>query len=171
MKKTKWFDRKFPSIEDVGILPYIIERLTGTPARLEEISFGLNNDFLCHKFQNKWSIKEHTGHFSDMEPLWLGRIEDFINNKTELRAADLTNSATHNANHNAADIVLLQKNFRLLRNEFVIKLNSLTEEQVFFSSLHPRLKIPMRPVDHAAFVAEHDDHHLLLIRELVKSMI
>ena len=36
MKRTNWFDRKFSPIEDNGILPCIIERLEGTPARLAE---------------------------------------------------------------------------------------------------------------------------------------
>lgn len=33
--------------------------------------------------------------------------------------------------------------------------------------LHPRLKMPIRLVDHLYFVAEHDDHHLARIWELV----
>jgi hypothetical protein len=32
---------------------------------------------------------------------------------------------------------------------------------------HPRLKTPMRLVDHFYFVAEHDDHHLARIWELL----
>jgi hypothetical protein len=35
------------------------------------------------------------------------------------------------------------------------------------SILHPRLRTPMRLVDHLYFVAEHDDHHLARIWELV----
>jgi len=34
---------------------------------------------------------------------------------------------------------------------------------------HPRLKVPMRLVDHLYFVAEHDDHHLARIEELIDS--
>jgi hypothetical protein len=33
--------------------------------------------------------------------------------------------------------------------------------------LHPRLKQPMRLVDHVYFVAEHDDHHLAMMYELL----
>jgi hypothetical protein len=33
--------------------------------------------------------------------------------------------------------------------------------------LHPRLKMPMRAIDHLYFVAEHDDHHLAHIERLV----
>jgi hypothetical protein len=35
------------------------------------------------------------------------------------------------------------------------------------SLLHPRLKEPMRLVDHLFFVAEHDDHHLAWIWKLI----
>jgi hypothetical protein len=37
------------------------------------------------------------------------------------------------------------------------------------ASLHPRLKTPMRLVDHLYFVAEHDDHHLAHIWGLINA--
>jgi hypothetical protein len=46
---------------------------------------------------------------------------------------------------------------------------SLTDEQLERAALHPRLKTPMRIVDLAYFVAEHDDHHLARVRELMQS--
>ena len=49
-------------------------------------------------------------------------------------------------------------------------LEQLTEEQIFLSALHPRLKTPMRTIDLFLFVADHDDHHLARITELVKLM-
>jgi hypothetical protein len=36
---------------------------------------------------------------------------------------------------------------------------------------HPRLKTPMRLVDHLYFAAEHDDHHLARIWELVEGKV
>jgi hypothetical protein len=36
-----------------------------------------------------------------------------------------------------------------------------------FTSLHPRLKVPMNVIDLAYFVAEHDDYHLVRISELL----
>jgi len=111
-------------------------------------------------------IKEEIGHLSDLEPLWLGRLEDLINGLTELRVTDLTNQKTHTANHNATDIKILLQRFREHRERFVRSLLHLTEEQLSHSSLHPRLKTPMRIIDLAYFVAEHDDHHLACIREL-----
>lgn len=169
MKRTEWFKRTFPAIEDNGLLPTIIERLSGTPGRVEEILGRLDPDLLTLKPDGKWSIKEEIGHLGDLEPLWYGRVEDLVNGATELRVADLTNQLTHNADHNAAKTITLLQRFREQRQSFVDKLLLLTDEQMERSALHPRLKTPMRIVDLAYFVAEHDDHHLARVRALILS--
>ncbi|MGZ3763133.1 MAG: DinB family protein [Mucilaginibacter sp.] len=167
MKKTEWFNRKFPLIEDNGILPSIIERLSGTPVRVEEMVSGIKPDLILLKPDGKWSIKEEIGHLSDLEPLWLARVDDLADGLFELRPADLTNQKTHAANHNATDLKILLKQFRDQRAQFVNKLIGLNDKQLTNSSLHPRLKTPMRIVDLAYFVAEHDDHHLACIRGIL----
>ena len=171
MKQTKWFERKFSLIEDDGLLPSIIERLAGMPARVEEMVKGLSYKSLIFKPENKWSIKEVVGHLSDLEPLWIGRVDDLIDRQNELRAADLSNQKTHNANHNTTDINFLLKRFRHLRSQFVAKIQNLTEEQLLYFSLHPRLKTSMRVIDLAYFVAEHDDHHASHIRNIINQEI
>jgi uncharacterized damage-inducible protein DinB len=168
MQRTEWFKRKFPLIEDNGIFPSIIERLTGTPARLEEITKGLPGDLLTIKPAGKWSIKEEIGHLSDLEALWSSRADDFVNRLPELTVADLTNRKTHEANHNAASLKQLLSCFRQIRKDFVGKLLRLDDVQLEHTALHPRLKTPMRVVDLAYFVAEHDDHHLAAIREIMR---
>ncbi|MGZ3874160.1 MAG: hypothetical protein ACXVJD_14655, partial [Mucilaginibacter sp.] len=62
MQKTEWFNRKFPVMDDNGLLPAIIERLSGTPARIEETAANLNAGLLTLKTNDKWSIKEEIGH-------------------------------------------------------------------------------------------------------------
>lgn len=168
MQRTEWFKRKFPLIEDNGILPSIIERLSGTPARIEEITRGLSAALLTLKQGDKWSIKEQIGHLSDVESLWIGRLDDLINGLTELRIADLTNQRTHTANHNATEVQTLQQGFREQRQAFVNKLRGLNGEQLHNTALHPRLKTPMRIIDLAYFVAEHDDHHVASVREIIE---
>jgi uncharacterized damage-inducible protein DinB len=167
MKKTEWFNRKFPLIEDNGILPAIIERLAGTPARLEEITGNLGLSVLVANPDAKWTIKEEAGHLSDLEPLWLGRLDDLINGLEELRPTDLTNQLTHKANHNATDMSELLLRFRKLRQKLVSQLILLHDAQLTHTALHPRLRTPMRIIDLAYFVAEHDDHHLARIREIM----
>jgi uncharacterized damage-inducible protein DinB len=168
MQKMEWFKRKFAIIEDNGILPSIIERLSGTPARIEEIAGELKPDTLTLKPEGKWSVKEEIGHLSDLEPLWLGRLDDLINGLVELRTADLTNQKTHTANHNATEIKKLLQGFREQRQIFVNNLIGLNDEELLKSSLHPRLKTPMKIIDLAYFVAEHDDHHLASVREILR---
>lgn len=128
----------------------------------------LDPDLLTLKQDEKWSIKEEIGHLADLEPLWSGRIDDLVNGAMELRAADLTNQATHTADHDATKTVELLQRFREQRQAFVDKLLALTDEQLERSALHPRLKTPMRIIDLAHFVAEHDDHHLARVREIVR---
>jgi len=38
------------------------------------------------------------------------------------------------------------------------------------SSIHPRLNQPMRPIDMAQFILEHDEHHIETIKELIKKL-
>lgn len=168
MQKTEWFNRKFPIIEDNGILPSIIERLCGTPARIDEITAHLQPALLTLKVNGKWTIKEEIGHLSDLEPLWLGRLDDLVNGVPELRAADLTNQKTHTANHDTTELKTLLQGFRKQRELFVTGLLNLNDDLLLNSSLHPRLKTPMRIIDLAYFVAEHDDHHLASVREILR---
>lgn len=43
-----------------------------------------------------------------------------------------------------------------------------TEQDLEKSAIHPRLGTPMKLIDLAFFVAEHDDHHLAQITALIK---
>jgi uncharacterized damage-inducible protein DinB len=166
MKQINWFERRFEFTSHPPTFPALLERLIGTPARIEEKLKGIDNRFQAVKVDNKWSILEHIGHLSDLEPLWQGRLDDILQGRTELRATDLNNTQTDLANHNAREVEALVREFRTLRNTTLRALESLTEEQIFLSALHPRLRTPMRTIDLFLFVAEHDDHHLARMSEL-----
>ncbi len=83
-----------------------------------------------------------------------------------MSSADLANRKTHDAHHNARSIVDLLAEFRRARIALVDRLEILRADDFSRTSLHPRLKAPMRLVDHLYFIAEHDDHHLARIWEL-----
>ena len=168
MKKVKWFERSFDFSKDQNIFPSIIERLRGTPARLEEKFKFIPFEILETKIHGTWSIKENAGHLTDLEPLWQGRLEDIKNGQIEMRPTDLANRKTDEANHNAKPIEKLLKDFREIRERTIVLIENLDEETIFKSALHPRLKTPMRTMDLFLFVAEHDDHHLARITELVR---
>jgi len=170
MKKVKWFERSFDFSKAQNIFPSIIERLRGTPARLEEKFKSIPLEILETKVDNTWSIKENVGHLTDLEPLWQGRLEDIKNGEMEMRPTDLANRKTDEANHNTQSIEKLLSDFRAVRELTIALIENLDEETIFKSALHPRLKTPMRTMDLFLFVAEHDDHHLARITELVKTL-
>jgi uncharacterized damage-inducible protein DinB len=148
----------------------IVERLRGTPVRIEEKLQGMSPALLTKRVGDTWSIQENIGHLLDLEDLWMGRLEDFLAGAKELRPADLTNRATHEGNHNDKAIGELTGAFRSRRLEFVDRLDGLDEAQVSAEALHPRLKQPMRVIDLCFFTAEHDDQHLARITELIKQL-
>ncbi|WP_197076663.1 DinB family protein [Hymenobacter terrenus] len=125
------------------------------------------SELLSIRVNNSWTIKENIGHLTDLEPLWQGRLEDILKGQTELRPTDLQNTRTTEANHNLTPVKKLLAAFRQTRVETLQLLRGLNEEQVFMRALHPRLKTPMRTMDLFLFVAEHDDHHLPKITELM----
>lgn len=168
MKQVNWFDRTFDFHSSQQIFPSIMERLAGTPARLEEKCKTISPATLIKRVENTWTIKENIGHLGDLEPLWQGRLEDILSGKKELRPTDLQNAATSEANHDAVALEELLFRFRQVRKTTVEMLERVGEEQVFMSALHPRLQTPMRLIDLFVFVADHDDHHLARITELTK---
>jgi uncharacterized damage-inducible protein DinB len=162
-----WFERKFDFSFPVELYPNLVTRLRGTPARLEETLRSHPSENLLRKAPGKWSAQEHAGHLADLEPLWLARVENFTAGGTELTIADLKNQKTHEANHNARPLDQILSDFRKARLALVNRAEALDPELFRRTMLHPRLKKPMRLVDHLYFVAEHDDHHLAVIWELI----
>jgi uncharacterized damage-inducible protein DinB len=164
---TKWFERKFEFSFPVELYPDLCVRLRGTPARLEEMVRGCPGDRLVQAPQGKWSAQEHVGHLADLEPLWMARVEDYLADRSQLTTADLTNRRTHEANHNARAVEEILADFRRARLHLADRLDRL-EPALFARTLpHPRLKVPMRMVDHLFFVAEHDDHHLAIVWQMI----
>lgn len=154
MQQTKWFERKFDFNSKQNIFPSIIERLAGTPARLDEKLKSIPEKILAERIDNTWAIKENIGHLIDLEPLWQGRLEDILNGETEMKPTDLQNRKTTEANHNAVATEELLKDFRQIRMRTIAMIERLNEEQIFKSAMHPRLKTPMRMMDLFLFVAE-----------------
>lgn len=168
MEQTAWFKRKFDFSYQENILPSTLERLDGTIHRLRHKTLDLSSDLLTAQHDGKWSILEHIGHLSDLEPLWQGRLEDILSGQEFLRPADLENNKTHQAGHNSRKLEDLLAEFESLRLATLTALRAISPEDVFRSSKHPRLKSDMRTMDLFLFVAEHDDHHLAAISSLIK---
>jgi hypothetical protein len=167
VQQTKWTDRKFAYDFPIGVLPCIVERFRGTPARLEEIVRSLSPAVCTDRAGESWSIQEHAGHLLDLEDLNMMRVDDFHSGKEILTAADITNRKTFEAFHNARAMQTILAEFRRKRMALVQRLEQFNDTEAGRTSLHPRLKTPMRVVDWLYFMCEHDDHHLANIRQRI----
>lgn len=161
-----WFERKFGFSFPVEVWPNLCARLRGTPVRLEEALRGWAREVLVRKPEGKWSAQEHAGHLVDLEALWLARVEDYVADGEQLSMADLRNRKTDEANYNARELEEILAEFRVARERLLERVEKLDPVLFARAIVHPRLKTPMRLVDHLYFVAEHDDHHLARIWEL-----
>jgi len=169
MVRPLWFERKFDFSFPVELYPEIIERLRGTPARIDERVRDVSPALLTRRDADKWSIQENIGHLLDLDELFAGRFEDYERGLERLRAADLLNQKTHQAQHNRRPVEEILREFRHGRLALVARLESQSPEYFHRTALHPRLNTPMRVTDLLYFVAEHDDHHLARISELLLS--
>ena len=164
--KMRWTDRTFQFTMPVELFPTVAERLRGTPARLEEKVRSLSPAVLTRRDGEAWSMQEHLGHLLDLDELHLGRLDDYLAGAESLRAADMQNKKTHDADHNRREVKHLLQDFRRERRRLVERIESFSLDQLKRSAVHPRLRLPMRAFDMAWFVAEHDDHHLARMTEL-----
>ena len=163
----RWFDRKFELGLGTDAAQELLARLARTPERLDDAVRGLTSEILTRRRDGKWSIQENAGHLFDLESLWDQRLDDYDAGATELHAADLENRKTHEAHHNERPIADILADFRAVRRRIVERLTRMSPAELARTSLHPRLRQPMSVVNLCYFVAEHDDHHLRTIDELV----
>jgi uncharacterized damage-inducible protein DinB len=168
MSTSKWFERKFDFSFGVDEYTNICQRLQQAPAVLETVLLTIPEQLLSHQPGGTWSIKEHTGHLSVLEPLWRARIQDIIDKKPVLTPADLNNSATSEAGFNKFNITELAQRFAEERKQTLSLLESININDHTHTSLHPRMQQPMRMIDILYFTAEHDDHHIMVVREIGK---
>ncbi|MHC4100033.1 MAG: DinB family protein [Planctomycetota bacterium] len=166
--RVPWTERTFHFDFPADLYPELLERLRGTPARAEEIARSVPPYLLARRDGDTWSIQENLAHLADVESLFTGRLDDFDAGAEMLRPADMTNRATHEADHNARPIASVLSDLRACREALVARLEALPPSDFAREALHPRLNKPMRVVDMMLFQAEHDDYHFARIRELIR---
>ena len=98
--RTEWIKRRFYFELPLGMYGNVVERVRGTPARLEDLTRGLSQEILTRRDGDKWSIQEQAGHLLDIGELEMKRLDEFEAGSETLSAADMSNQLTHEANHN-----------------------------------------------------------------------
>ena len=167
IQQTPWFHRSFHFDFPVGLFPVIFSRLEGSIFRLYSLLSNADDE-LCSYNANGWSVKEHVGHLFDLEELWWKRLQDFQQGRAVLTTADLTNKKTKEAGHNEKLLEKLVEQFTFERQKILETVYGFDETLLLRTSVHPRLKQPMRLIDSLYFVAEHDDHHISAISNLLR---
>jgi hypothetical protein len=166
MKKLEWFERNFAFNIPPGMLPFLIDRLEGTIVRLGHKITDQSDSALSHKLDGKWSIKQNIGHLAEVDEVALRRIDEMVNGVSPMSPAVFEPKQDYNSQP-VADVFNF---FRKNRLENLRRYESLSEVDLLRSALHPRLNVDMNPVDLAFFDAEHDDHHLVRITEILKAL-
>src|SRR5688572_25187447 len=100
MQRMPWINRRFHFEIPPGWMPNVLERLQGTGTRIQQITNGISDSLASFQPNEKWSIKQHIGHLTDLETLHTGRVSDFIFREPILRPADMANEKTNLAGHN-----------------------------------------------------------------------
>lgn len=170
VKRIRWIERKFNFDAPPGMFPVFVERLRGTLPRLKDTTAQFTEEKLEQRVNNGWSIKEHIGHLIDLEELHSNRVDQLMTSVSILQPADMTNKKTYLADHNDSSLKSLLDTFEKTRNDFISKLKDFDEFDAIRSATHPRLGKPMRMIDLVFFAAEHDDHHLTVIREIAETI-
>lgn len=165
MKKLEWFERKFSFGLPLGMLPFLLERLSGAILRLDAKVSHLSDDILSKQLDGKWSIKQNIGHLAEVDEIANKRIDEMAMGISPMSPAVFEPKADYN-NMTIGEVLDIFNNNRKLNLE---KYHALELTAMSKQSLHPRLKVMMNPVDLAFFDAEHDDHHLVRINEILKT--
>ena len=165
-----WTELKFDFTAPAGKYPALVERLAGTPTRLEEKLHDAPLMVLVQPYNNGWSMLEHAGHLIDLEMLLTQRLDDFEQGVEVLSPADMSNQRTNEANYNDSDVKTILKTFRKVRTATIERLNGYDEAMVLRTAMHPRLNTPMRLIDLVLFFAEHDDHHLAKMTQIEREL-
>ena len=167
MSLSKWFERKFEFNFDVEQYSVIYQRLQQAPETLNTFLQNIPEPILIHQPDGKWSVKEQLGHLALLEPLWRTRIHDILEKKPVLTPTDLDNKKTSEAGFNFYTIAELLQHFADERKETLSLLDSINLKDQQGTSLHPRMQQPMRIIDIMYFTAEHDDHHMGVMQEML----
>jgi hypothetical protein len=162
MKTLNWFERIFTFGLPKEMLPFYLERLEGSIYRIEAKVKNVHDKVLSEKYNGKWSIKENIGHLAEIDLISNKRIDEMRSG-----AEVLSPAVFEPKDYNPWPVEKVVAFFREARQSNLDKYKSISETDLLKASTHPRLKVRMTPIDLAFFDAEHDDHHILKISEII----
>jgi hypothetical protein len=167
MKRIEWFERKFTFGYPLGMLPFFLERLDGTITRLEKKISGVPEHILAEKLDRKWSVKQNIGHLGEVGEISVKRMDEMQRGVSPMSPAVFEPKQEYDAQP-VNEVLAYFKSVRFMNMQ---KYRTITEADLLKTSLHPRLKVEMNAIDLALFEAEHDDHHIVRINEILQTLL
>ena len=161
-----WFERNLKFGHPKEMLPFYLERLEGTIVRIQAKVKGISDSTLSEKLNGKWSVKQQIGHLAEVDEIANKRLDEMVAGITPMSPA-----VFEPQDYNLWPIEKVLDLFKTNRLKNLKKYQSLSEADLLKPSLHPRLKVMMTPVDLAWFDAEHDDHHLVKMNEILHELV
>jgi uncharacterized damage-inducible protein DinB len=163
MEKMPWFERSFQFGLPAGMLPFYLERLEGTVARLRAKTNDISEEALSNMLNGKWSVKQNIGHLAEVDEISGKRIHEMIEGVPTMSPAVFEPRSDYSEQPIREILNLFSRN----RKASIDRFRQLSKIELEKSAIHPRLKVKMTPIDLAWFDAEHDDHHLVRINEIL----
>lgn len=166
LERPRWPDRRFAFVYPPWMLSDFVERLRGLVPRLAPLLDRVDHDVAHRQVDGTWSIAQNVGHLADVEDLWQERLQDLRERKAAYTPAVPARFQAAAERHVGRALSAIVTELAQKRQALVDALASAPADLQRASAHHDRLQCSMRLVDCAQFYAEHDDHHLLRIREL-----
>ena len=168
MRPVPWSERELAFGRETAELPVLLERIRGTPARIMELVAHTAPERLALRRQGSWSVQEHIAHLLVLQDRLEQRLDDFAACRSVLCTIDLADQGSLLRGHGKRPLGDLIEEFRLKRLYFVDRVLALDDMAMAHRAAHPCRTLSMGLADQVFFVAEHDDHHLAVMRHLAQ---
>jgi len=163
-----WEKRTLSFGRSTDELPVLLERVLGTAARLTDLTAHEPVERLSLRRQGSWSVMEHIGHLIFLQDRMDERVDDFSAQRNCLCRIELSDQDVILAGYSSRALGDVLEEFRLKRSYFVERVQGLDPGALRHSAQHPCRPERMSVADMVLYLAEHDDHHLVLMRKLLQ---
>ena len=172
-----WADKIVKRSYILADVTSLITRVNGAPARVEDALQSIEERYVRVRTPKKgasgearpalrWSPLDHAGHLLDVDELHSQRIKDFLND-VETLSVPTVGGIAEDKHYNRHELAPILQRFRVGRSTLANVLYGLPEPAFTKESVYPKTGEKIRLLDYVEIIAEHDDHHLATIRELI----
>jgi len=166
LRQRQWMERFFELHRPPEEIFELTARLRGTPARLAQAVAALAPRQLRYRARGKWSLHDHVSHLDHLEGLWCAHFDDFEAGAQHLRSVG-ENTWYRVPIDERPRIADLLNSFSRQRLALVSRLERMRGLILTKEATLPQRNATTTVPGYCFLIAEHDDHHLATIWELL----